>query len=192
MKDQRPTPWRGTNEAVTFHYDRSEREALRQRVWEAPTGGFFRRNRGLTLTIIDVVIVLILLVVFLVVLAPLAQRTTVAGYRVRGEALLYDGELLVTATVHAAQEPPPSGDDEPIAPAENLVELQIGEQTVTDLLPTGDRERILRFRAPLADLADVLDDQALPVRIRIRGETGELSLQIDGDAVEGALNRISD
>lgn len=101
-----PTPWREQNERTpVFHYNRAEREALRgDRAGGETGGGFFRRNRSLAITLIDVVFVLILFVIFWFFLRPLADRVEIAGYRVTTEAFLFDGELLVTVRVVAPED----------------------------------------------------------------------------------------
>ncbi|MFW5828141.1 MAG: hypothetical protein ACOCU4_08610, partial [Alkalispirochaeta sp.] len=92
------TPWRrdqarSGSDAIHYHYNREEREATRQRVWTPPTGGFFRRNRALTLTLIDVVVILVLFAIVMFVVGPLSSRASLGDYAVSAEALYFDDEI---------------------------------------------------------------------------------------------------
>lgn len=180
-----PTPWKGHESArPVFHYNREEREATRQRVWEAPTGGFFRRNRGLTLTIIDLVIVLMLFVIVMFVVVPLQSRGRIDGYRLAGEVVHFDGELLVVLTVKDG-----SGDDRDAEPVDNVVSLSVAQVEALDLVPEPGGTRTIRLRIPVDDAAAELSRNDLPVTVRIGGEERTLRIPVSGEPLVGQNSR---
>ncbi|MCG8478386.1 MAG: hypothetical protein MI724_04760 [Spirochaetales bacterium] len=182
----RPTPWRSAEgERPTFHYDRAEREAMRQRIWEAPTGNFFRRNRGLTLTLIDLVFVIALFGIFVFVLRPMAGRVRIDRYRVEAEALHFDGEVLVSVSVTDTRYGRGGGDDGGSTrngPADNLVTVHIAGASESDLLPTLSPVRTIRFRLPVDDAPiDGGDEATLPIRVEIGGDERTVRATVDGE-----------
>ena len=178
----RPTPWNATGKReVSFHYDRAEREALRHDAWKKPQGGFFRRNKGLTLSIIDVAFVLVLLLVYLIFLRPLAERTRIGGYRIEGEAVLFDGEVLVGVTVDDT-----SPDDRSALPQVNrVVTLSALGLEARDLVPASGGRRVVRLRIPEERLPDEVES-GLTVTVTIGDETRSLTVEITGEARSSA------
>ncbi len=186
---ERPTPWRGADgERLTFHYDRAEREAMRQRIWEAPTGNFFRRNRGLTLTLIDLVFVIALFGIFVFILRPMTGRVRIDRYRVEAEALHFDGEVLVSVSVtdtrygRGDERGSDSTSNEPPGGAENLVTVRVIDMSESDLLPTLSPVRTIRFRLPVEDVPMYEDDEAaLLIHVEIGEEERSIRTAIEGE-----------
>ena len=190
----RPTPWRAANgERLTFHYDRAEREAMRQRIWEAPTGNFFRRNRGLTLTLIDLVFVIALFGIFVFVIRPMAGRARIDHYRVEAEALHFDGEVLVSVSITDTRYGRRDAEDAhgapgaPSAAVDNLVTVHIAGRSESDLLPTLSAVRTIRFRLTVEEVpTDGADGVTLPVRVEIGERERTMRVEVDGEPLPKA------
>jgi hypothetical protein len=184
-KPEGPTPWKG-HESVkpVFHYDREEREATRQRIWEPPSGGFFRRNRGLTLTIIDLVIVLMLFVIVMFVVVPLQTRARIDGYRLSGEVIHFDGELLVVLTVVDIV-----GEDREGVVVDNVVYLTVSEMESLDLVPEPGGSRTIRLRIPVEEAIPELSRNDLPVKVRIGSEERTLRIPVSGESLPAGNSR---
>ena len=182
----RPTPWRAADgERLTFHYDRAERESMRQRIWEAPTGNFFRRNRGLTLTLIDLVFVIALFGIFVFVIRPMAGRVRIDRYRVEAEALHFDGEVLVSVSITDTRYDRRDGASSPGAPpdtSDNLVTVHLADRSESDLLPTLSAVRTIRFRFPAEEVPiDGGDEATLSRRVVLGGEERSLRVTVGGE-----------
>lgn len=174
MSDRTPprrpekTPWRDSNASdLVFHYDRSEREAMRTRVWTPPSGGFLRRNRSLAILLIDAVIVVGLFLLFLFVILPMQRRVTLAGYQVTVDAIAFAEEIVVRARVV----PVDSADrtDQPI------ITVSAAGLETADLAPRGDTTRTVRLNVPRT--ANEVSD-ALDVAVAIDGDTHTFSVDL--------------
>lgn len=185
---RRSTPWRGHRgaaetgsggEASHFHYSREEREASRQRVWTPPTGGFFRRNRALTLTLIDVVVIVVLFVIVMFVVGPLSSRASLGGYALSAEALSFDDELLVAVTVTDTEAEARSG-----APADNVITVRVGEERVSDLVPSVSTSRTIRLRTPLDTVRSSLQGDTLTVVVELGDQEETLRVRVSGEPLE--------
>ncbi|MFW5975741.1 MAG: hypothetical protein ACOCRY_00505 [Alkalispirochaetaceae bacterium] len=150
---------------LIFHYDRSQREALRRYPLEDHSGNNpFRGNRSLLILAIDVLVVLLLAGFYFYVLRGDPSETVIDGYRFSLEGRRFDEGVLVSLTVLSEDgdaapgepfylrlsEPPPErarrlleGGGETPADVRRLLE---GEK-VFDLLPT-DGERTVRLLLP--------------------------------------------
>ena len=173
-----PTPWRGTDEGTVFHYDRAEREAGRSHAWEPPRGGFFRRNKGLTLTIIDVAIVLLLFAIVTFVIGPLRSRGRIDPYRLAAEAVVFDGQVLIAVTVTD----PDAGHHE-VPPADSVVTISVADQEAADLVPTVSPTRTVRLRAALEDIRPAIRDDEVVITVRIGDEEDTLRAKPEGEAL---------
>lgn len=176
----RRTPWRAQeSESSHYHYNRAEREASRQRVWTPPTGGFFRRNKALTLTLIDVIVVLVLFAVVMFVVGPLSSRGTLGEYRLSLEAIHFDGELLVAVTVTDTEFGERSG---PVS--ENVITVQLGEDAVSDLVPSLSPERTIRLRTTLEAARSNLRGDTLTVKVSLGEQAETLRAKVSGESTE--------
>lgn len=181
---RRPTPWRREQtrsgaEGAHFHYNRAEREATRQRVWTPPTGGFFRRNRALTLTLIDVVVILVLFAIVMFVVGPLSSRASFGGYAVSAEALYFDDEILVAVTVTDTET-----DARIATPRDRVVTVRLGEERVADLVPTMSASRTIRLRAPLESARSSLRGDTLTVMVKLGEREETLRVKVSGESLE--------
>ncbi len=114
-----------------YHYNREERLAQRPDRPEPQTGGIFRRNRSLTIILLDVSLVLLMFLLYLFLFRPQPARAEFDGYEVTGSAFLFDEGLYLTVTTTRTNEDsvPPTG-------AESLLTLVWpDESTATDVLP---------------------------------------------------------
>jgi hypothetical protein len=180
-----PTPWKGHESArPVFHYNREEREATRQRIWEPPTGGFFRRNRGLTLTIIDLAIVVMLFVIIMFVVVPLQSRGRIDGYRLTGEAIHFDEELLVVLTVTDL-----AGENRESLPENNVVTLAVAEAEALDLVPEPGGTRTVRLRIPVEAAVSEVRRNDLPVTVLIGREERTLRVPVSGEPLPAGNSR---
>lgn len=176
----RSTPWRSTSSASThYHYNREEREASRQRIWTPPSGGFFRRNRALTLTLIDVIVVLVLFAIVMFVVGPMAARGTLGDYRLSVEAIHFDGEILVAVTVTDTEFGERSS-----PPTESVIMVRVGQESVSDLVPTLSQERTLRLRTSLESARSTLRGDTLPVHVSLGERIETLRATVSGEPVD--------
>lgn len=176
----RRTPWRAPEfESSHYHYNRADREASRQRVWTPPSGGFFRRNKALTLTLIDVIVVLVLFAIVMFVVGPLSSRGMVGDYRLSLEAIHFDGEILVAVTVTDTEF------GERSAPAsENVITVRVGEASVSDLVPSLSPERTIRLRTRLEAVRSNLRDDTLTVEVYWGDQNETLRAKVSGENTE--------
>ncbi len=160
IPEPRRTPWRDSADLgeMKFHYQRAEREAMHHRVWEPPTGGFFRRNRALSLVILDVSIVVILFLIYLFFLRPLEGEYRVGDYRFRLEAFVFEEELLLAADVRA----PSRAERQPV------MTFSAAGEVIQDLAPRSGGQRRIGVRLPLAVLSA---DGTISVTLEIEGES---------------------
>lgn len=173
-----PTPWRGhASVGPQFNYRREEREAQRQTARETPRGGFFRRNRGLTLTIIDLVIVAALFAIVTFVVLPLQSRGRIGSYRLRAEAVWVDGAVLATVQVI-------DGDfsDRDGPPPSQVVELRAGSRSSSDLVPMLNPTRLMRLRVSPSEAGDALQDDSIRLDVRIGDEVESLTAPVEGSS----------
>ncbi|MEX2445287.1 MAG: hypothetical protein WD492_16940 [Alkalispirochaeta sp.] len=177
---KRATPWRSTSSgAAHYHYNREEREASRQRVWTPPSGGFFRRNRALTLTLIDVIVVLVLFAIVMFVVGPLSSRASLGDYRVSAEAVHFDGEILVAVTVTDPQFEERSG-----PPPGSAITVRVGENEVSDLVPSLSAQRTIRLRTSLEAVRPSLRGNTLPVHVRLGERDVTIQANVSGESTE--------
>lgn len=131
---------------LRFHYSRSDRLELggsdRE---ETRRGGVFRRNRSLTIVLIDIMIIIVIYVLFAFVFNAQPRNESYAGYDFSLRAVAFANEVLCTLTV-SRNDPT----DEVVGrPAAVRFESGAAQETVLDLLPSGNRrQRIFRARLP--------------------------------------------
>ena len=155
-----------------YHYDREEREATRQQIWSPPTGGFFRRNRALTIVLVDVIIVVLLFFIYLFFLQPLAGQTRIGPYRIRTDTFVTREDVLLAVTVFH------TGDDTSPAPFQPVVTVRAAGEEVADLTPLPGRERTLALGLPRAA---VENGEILAVTVTIGREKRDLQLHVSFD-----------
>ena len=127
-----------------YHYNRDERLAG-QPVRDQPSGSIFRRNRSLLIIMLDIVIVLLMFVLYLFFFRDDPDTVQLAGYRIEGNAFLFDESLYVTVRVdRSTDSDAPAGQrpaeqrpaEQPPAGARTLLTVRFPDQTeVTDALP---------------------------------------------------------
>ncbi|WP_018525985.1 hypothetical protein [Alkalispirochaeta alkalica] len=177
-----PAPWRkeGSGE-LHFHSRRTEEEAARCRRWEPPQGSFFRRNRGLAIALIDVVVVVILFFIYLFVLRPLAGQVRLGEYRLSGEIYHLGQEVLAVVTVRkgATSADAPSGAAPQSGPhLQPLVTVSAAGQEIVDLAPGPGQERSIPLRLEKNLLKG---EELLEILVVIGGDEAVLSLKIPAD-----------
>lgn len=159
------TPWKRAEslEELPYHYNRQEREAQRLSPDAGPSGGFFRRNRALTLIILDVFIVVILFIIYLVFLRPMEGEYRVAGYRFRVETFVVDDDILVAVDLRAPRD----------ATGQPVVVVRVDNREVRDLAPRAGEDRRVVIAVPREGFS--------------RG-TASLTVTIDGERQEVDLS----
>lgn len=135
-----------------YHYSRSERleQGGRDRE-QAKKGSIFRRNRSLTLILIDVALILVIYLLFTYVFNTQPTTHDYGGYSFTIRAVAFGDEVL--CTVRADQKDPEEG----VAGAPARVVFESGEarEETSDLLPTGQTgERNFRARLPRAEAGE--------------------------------------
>lgn len=153
-----------------FHYDRGEREGLGGRRTEESGGRAFRHNRGLLITLLDLIVILIMFVLYVVLVLPALGNQEIAGFRFSGRAFEYDGEVFVTVEITRTDRS--TSDSAPPRGAESLVEVVFPDgATVTDVLPSPGSS--VRVRHVLPEPVE-----EVPVKVTALGESIELLVNV--------------
>lgn len=188
---RRPNP--ASDGLTTFRYNRAERESAAPCSGDRATGGFFRRNRSLTLTLIDVSIVLVLFGIYWFFLRPADWQTRIDGFRFRAEATLIEQQVDLRVRVDG-----PRGRDDRAVWETRVVSVHSAGASQSDLAPEADRHRYLQLSVDLSALEtdltpaqqagderrttniDVevgLDDQRVVLRVPVRSDAWPQTLQ---------------
>lgn len=155
-----------------FHYDREERLAGREEPSEKPRG-ILRGNRSLTLILLDVIFVLIVFVLYFFFFSPEPGVVRVDGYRVAGNAFVFDGELYVTVSIEADEERTLEGEQSLV-----WVTFPDGER-LTDVLPATTGFPTVLRRVVESDEPSAGDE--VRVTIAMLGTERELVLPVTGE-----------
>jgi len=147
-----PSPWKtGTDGKPVIYgragpYDHHEVKPPRTRI--------FRGNRGLIITLIDVVVVAVLMFIFYTLLLPLSETVSVPPYRLDIDSEYTDSSVDVVVTVH--HRPPgifsaSPKNDEMDRPKQPIVTVRAGEYRVSDLAPLEGERRRMVLSVPLSE-----------------------------------------
>lgn len=168
----------GNDGSTYYHYNREERLARRQDAYERPSGGILRRNRSLTIILIDVLIVLMLFAIFRFFFFGREETPTVQGYAVSAELLETSQGSLGLVSISAPEEAPESSGIVTVRFAVLGSDQEDARSVeVKDLLPEGgERRRVSELFAG--------GPEEIRVVVEIDGETLELraSLPEEGSA----------
>ncbi len=129
-------PTQGLSEHA-YHYNREERLAMRGGL-KKDEGGFFKRNKGLVIVLIDLVFLAIIAAVFFVVLRPDETSLSRDGYTFSIRAVEFGDELLITVRVTTTPRDAPDATD----PVFRVI-FPDGT-TVTDVVPSEGAETVVR------------------------------------------------
>ncbi|MFP4153504.1 MAG: hypothetical protein ACLFSV_11720 [Alkalispirochaeta sp.] len=179
----RRAPWRdhGTSEPV-YYTERpgftgspgaAESEECRPR-----RGGIFRGNRGLIITLIDIVFVTLLFIIFVLFLRPLSNRVVIDPYRVDLAAERIDEAVVVRATVAHRERSAGSSENGENAGDRNpqpVVTVVAGGHPSRDLAPRPGGRRAIELIVPGAD-PDETD--AIVVTVSIDGTEREQRIEV--------------
>ena len=134
---RRPNP--ASDRLTTWYAGRAAPTSRRGN--DRPVGGFWRRNRSLTLTLIDVAIVLVLFVIYWFVLRPTDWQTRIDGFRFRAVATIAEGQVDVRVRIDA-----PTVADTRAGPVTRVVSIHAAGASSYDLAPGPNRRRYLHLR----------------------------------------------
>ena len=90
---------RDAEQPCTYHYKREERLSLPGAPHPSAQGGFFRRNRALTIIMLDVVLLLIIGLGVRLFLSRSSNRARIDGYSVVLRGFPYEDVVFATLTV---------------------------------------------------------------------------------------------
>ncbi len=146
VPEPKRAPWYGSGDSseIKMHYNRADRERQRSKDSTPPKGGFFRRNRSLTLIILDVLIVVMLFFIYLIFLRPMEGETRVGPYSFRIESFLFEDEVVLAVDVN-----PRRG-----AEGQPVISITVDTHNVADLAPLPDSSRRIPMRIPAAVMND--------------------------------------
>lgn len=168
--ERRPPP-SGDDGRVVFHYNRSEREALRESSINLQRGPLLRRSRSLALLLIDAVIVTALFGIYIIFLRPMADRVELAGYAADPETAIVASDFVISVELRPtadAQLPPP------------LATLRAAGGELVDLAPRPGTTRALRLRVPIAEAEGSVDPEGrVPVFLSVGDESHTFALPIE-------------
>ena len=163
----RPNP--KSNGLTTFHSKRVDPEAAAARSGgDRSVGGFLRRNRSLTLTLIDVSIVIVLFGIYWFVLRPMDWQTRIEGFRFRATATVSERQVDIRVRVDA-----PTAADTQADVGTRVVSVHAAGVSRRDLAPEFGRRRDLHLRVDLRALdldapqSDASDREPQPSRVEI-------------------------
>ncbi len=141
-----------------YNYSREEREARAGRRSPEKPQSFFSRHRGTVILLFDLMIIAVVFVVFRSFLMPEPHKELLAGYEFELQAVADQNEFVVRIRVAKQTEADPdethsdaarSGLFEVRVPADPEQPELVG---LVDLLPTGERPRIVEERVTRAEL----------------------------------------
>ena len=162
-----------------YHYDREERLAHRPDRWE-PSGGIFKRNRSLTIILIDVLIVLMLFGIFRLFVFGGDGPPQLRGYTVDLDVLDTSQGVLAIVTLQAGEDPEESS---------GIVTVRFrpagGEAVeVKDLVPEpGERRRISELfpgGTPSVTATVEIDEDLLELEGSVESEAEESGAEESG------------
>lgn len=171
-REHGPAPWRTPEAAEPEHYSRRGRGCDDEQ--SGRTGGIFRNNRGLVITLIDLIVVTMLFVIFILVIRPLSDRVTVGAYQAEVAVERSGGDVWIRATVQARSSLF-GGVEAPDEPFQPIVTVRARGLEAADLAPPGDSLRTVELRIP-ADR--VGEGEELAVTIRIGDEEAEHTVSL--------------
>ncbi|MDA3948048.1 MAG: hypothetical protein PF508_02380 [Spirochaeta sp.] len=160
-REHGPAPWRTAGAAEPERYARRGRACDDGKTGRS--GGIFRHNRGLLITLIDLIVVTMLFVIFILVIRPLSDRVTVGGYQADVTVERSNGDLWIRTTVQLRSSLF-GGVAVPEDAFQPIVTLSAGGLESVDLAPPGDSPRIIELRIP-AERAEDRDELAVTIRI---------------------------
>ncbi len=146
-----PAPWRSGNVEEPHMYSRGPRTNNDQTKVKTH---IFRGNRGLMITLIDIVVVTILFIVFYTLLLPLSGGVTIQPYRLEIEHIV--AEETVEISVLIRHRPPGlfSMPAEQSPPGQPIVTLRAGNASIADLAPREGEHRYMVLAVPLSSIPD--------------------------------------
>jgi len=172
-----PAPWRTgeTAEPVIYSRTRESNETTGKR------GGVFRGNRGLMITLIDIVVVTLLFIIFYTLLLPLSRNVSIEPYVMEIDHTLDENVLEISVLINHRT---PGIFSKPLSTSSNLIQpvvtVRAGNVSVADLAPREGQQRKLVFQVPLSategidgksrqlDLAFQIGDETKTHRIDLR------------------------
>jgi hypothetical protein len=194
---ERPPQSPDLDRDLSFHYNRTEREALRRYpLGDHGSNNPFRGNRSLLILAIDVLIVLLLAGFYFYFLRGDPTETTINGYRFSLEGRRFDEGVLISLEAVSEDgeaapgepfylrllEPPPEivrrdvdSEEEISADVRRLLQ---GEE-VFDLLPTEEPRTVRLF------LPGAVEGGELTLKVGWGEETGEVTVVLEERAFEG-------
>ena len=173
-REHGPAPWRTTGAAEPEHYAGRPRDCDTEE--HSRSGGVFRHNRGLVITLIDLVVVTMLFIIFIVVIRPLSDRVTIGAYQADVAVERLDGDLVIRTTVQRRSSlfgGRVTQDDSPLQP---IVTVRARGLETADLAPPGDSLRTIELRLPVDRLGD-REDLSLTIRIGDEEKVHTVSLR---------------
>jgi hypothetical protein len=164
----------GRSERPEFHYDRDERLRQRGRQEQSPKGGLFRRNRSLTILLLDIVLILVLYLVLQFFVFGVQERHTALGCRFVLRAVAFEDDVLVTLRITRREEQAEAAES-PVARAVFRLDGSDTRGEDADLLPSEvDEPRYLRARLPRRE-----DAGSVTASVEVGGRTFELSAPVE-------------
>jgi hypothetical protein len=150
-REHGPAPWRTPEAADPEHYSRRGPGCDDEP--GGRTGGIFRNNRGLVITLVDLVVVTMLFVIFILVIRPLSDRVTVGAYQAEVAVERSEGDLWIRATVQVRSSLF-GGVTVPDDPMQPIVTVSARGLETADLAPPGDSPRTIALRIPADRIGD--------------------------------------
>jgi hypothetical protein len=142
-----------------FHYNREERLAGRLTPERPRPKGIFKRNRSLTIILLDIIVIVIMFLLFQFIFTPGRGRERVGDFRVELSAFRFDGQVYATVEITRTREA-----ERPVTGGDSLVTIQFeGDDEVLDTLPSSAGDRI----TATSILPDDGSDDGPPIRVHL-------------------------
>lgn len=169
-------PWRApeSSDPVRYSSDRDGSSGTDCEDSSRRRSGIFRNNRGLMITLIDVLFVTVLFIVYLVVMRPLSDSVSIPPYRVSISSETVSEGLRVRGVVtHRSSVFFPGDQDQVQQP---IVTFTVLDQSIADLAPAPSRSRTLDVIVPAESVAR---REQLVVTVEIGENTGTYELRLE-------------
>ncbi len=135
-------------EELHYHYDRSERrrslpDSLKERLENPPPRGLFKRNRALTILLLDVLVIIFMYFIVLPFINASFSSAVIEGYRFTLQGFHFEDTGYVSVSVEAIDTP--KGNEDNLVSVIFTIEGTDNKTTVFDILPEGKGgSRIIR------------------------------------------------
>lgn len=167
---RKKAPWRSTGASDLVYY--TDRETAPGCDSDSEKKGVFRNNRGLVITLIDLLFVTVLFIVYLVFLRPMADQLSLGGYTIDFELVQQGESVTVIGEVERARSA--FGADPPPQREQPIITMRANGKSISDLVAPDGKKRIISI--VLEEYSN--SEGVITVEVEIEGEIASKGLRL--------------